>query len=50
MLGARLEDLITAEKLTFEQISINLSDTEKQRELLQQDEEEDFLDECNSIM
>ena len=45
-LGIRLEDMIKSEKSSFDHITSSLSDTEKQKQLLQQDEEEDFLDEC----
>lgn len=45
-MGSRLEDMITADKQTYEQTAASLSDPEKQRQLLQQDEEEDFLDEA----
>lgn len=37
--------MIAAEKLTFDQVNSTLLDGEKQKELLSQDEEEDFLDE-----
>lgn len=47
MLGARLEEILFAERLQYETMSAALSDPEKQRELLQQDEEEDFLDESS---
>ena len=46
MLGARLEELLFTERMNFESANSCLNDPEKQRELLQQDEEEDFLDEC----
>jgi hypothetical protein len=46
-LGARLEDMLAIEKLNYDQASI--LDPEKQKLLLQQDEEEDFLDECKLI-
>ena len=45
-LGIRLEDMIAKEKTTFDQVTLSLNDLEKQKQLLQQDEEEDFLDEC----
>lgn len=45
ILGVRLEEMVLAEKQTFEQVNLSLNDPEKQKELLQQDEEEDFLDE-----
>ncbi|XP_055525794.1 protein unc-80 homolog isoform X1 [Wyeomyia smithii] len=46
-LGFRLDDMLNNEKKTFDQISANLSDLDKQKQLLQQDEEEDFLDEMS---
>ncbi|XP_037920959.1 protein unc-80 homolog [Hermetia illucens] len=46
ILGARLEDIVNAEKNTFDQVNSSLTDPEKQRELLQTDEEEDFLDDA----
>lgn len=45
VIGARLDEMIAAEKLTYDQVNSTLSDGEKQKELLSQDEEEDFLDE-----
>ncbi|XP_067617924.1 protein unc-80 homolog isoform X6 [Eurosta solidaginis] len=47
MLGARLEEIIFTERLQFESVNATLTDPERQRELLQQDEEEDFLDEAS---
>ena len=47
MLGARLEEILFTERLQFETLNASLTDPEKQRELLQQDEEEDFLDESS---
>lgn len=44
-LGIRLEEMIKTEKMSFDQISSSLNDVEKQKQLLLQDEEEDFLDE-----
>lgn len=41
--------MIAAEKLTFDQVNGSLSDGEKQKELLSQDEEEDFLDEGKTV-
>lgn len=46
MLGHRLEDLVSLDKQNYDQIAATLIDPEKQRELLQQDEEEHFLDEA----
>ena len=45
-LGARLEEMIQTEKQSFETVNLIINDPEKQRRLLQQDEEEDFLDEA----
>lgn len=47
MLGARLEEMINEDKHLEPSISAMLNDETKQRELLLQDEEEDFLDEGN---
>lgn len=47
MLGARLEEILFTERLQYEAVNASLTDPEKQRELLQQDEEEDFLDEAS---
>lgn len=49
MIGARLDEMIASEKLTYDQVNNGLLDGEKQKELLSQDEEEDFLDEGKSI-
>ncbi|XP_059612441.1 protein unc-80 homolog isoform X4 [Phlebotomus argentipes] len=46
VLGARLEEMLKTEKLTFDQVTTSMCDSEKQRQLLLQDEEEDFLDEA----
>lgn len=48
-LGMRLEDMIAKEKQTFDQVTLSLNDLDKQKQLLQQDEEEDFLDECKNF-
>ncbi|KAH8363403.1 hypothetical protein KR084_009623 [Drosophila pseudotakahashii] len=47
MVGARLEEILFTESLQYEAVNASLTDPEKQRELLQQDEEEDFLDETS---
>ncbi|KAH8311397.1 hypothetical protein KR044_006087 [Drosophila immigrans] len=47
MVGARLEEILFTERLQYEALNASLTDPEKQRELLQQDEEEDFLDESS---
>lgn len=49
-IGVRLEDMVKSEKSTFDQVSSSLCDPEKQKQLLQQDEEEDFLDECKCFV
>lgn len=49
-IGIRLEDMIKNEKSTFEQISMSLNDPEKQKQLILQDEEEEFLDECKNFL
>lgn len=46
-LGFRLDDMLTNETKLHDQVNASLVDPEKQKQLLQQDEEEDFLDECN---
>lgn len=46
-IGHRLEDLINMEKISFEGINASLNDIEKQKQLVQQDEEEDFLDDTS---
>lgn len=45
-LGIRLEEMIKTEKASYDHISSTLNESEKQRQLVLQDEEEDFLDEC----
>lgn len=45
-IGIRLEEMIKNEKANYDQISSTLHDPEKQKQLILQDEEEDFLDEC----
>lgn len=47
ILGMRLEEMIASEKQNYERIDALLADPEKQHELIQQDEEEDFLDEAS---
>lgn len=44
-LGARLEEMINEDKLLEPSITSMVSDEAKQKELMLQDEEEDFLDE-----
>lgn len=45
--GLRLEEIIGSEKQSYAQIELSLADPDRQKELLLQDEEEDFLDEGN---
>jgi protein unc-80 len=45
-LGIRMEEMVKNEKASYDQVNASLNDPEKQKLLLQQDEEEDFLDEC----
>ncbi|XP_045467085.1 protein unc-80 homolog isoform X2 [Harmonia axyridis] len=47
MLGQRLESMIKEDKNNEMQISAMVADEQKQKELLTQDEEEDFLDEAS---
>lgn len=47
VIGMRLEEMILAEKRTYDKVDQSLSDHDKQCEALQQDEEEDFLDETS---
>lgn len=48
-LGIRLEEMIKTEKASYDHIATTLNDSEKQKQLVLQDEEEDFLDECKLI-
>lgn len=45
VIGMRLEEMLVREKQNHDKIDAILNDPEKQNELVQQDEEEDFLDE-----
>lgn len=45
-LGIRLEEMIKTEKISFDHIASSMNDIDKQKQLVLQDEEEDFLDEC----
>lgn len=45
VIGMRLEEMLAREKQNYDQLDVSLSDPDKQNELMQQDEEEDFLDE-----
>lgn len=47
VLGQRLEELINEDKNLEPQIAAMILDEQKQKELLMQDEEEDFLDEAS---
>lgn len=49
-LGIRLEEMVKCEKSSFDGISNTLNDVEKQKQLILQDEEEDFLDECELFL
>lgn len=44
-LGIRLEEMIKSEKASYDHIMTTMNDTDKQKQLVLQDEEEDFLDE-----
>lgn len=45
VIGMRLEEMLIKEKQNHDKIDAALNDPDKQSELVQQDEEEDFLDE-----
>lgn len=47
-IGNRLEEMLVEDKKHLETVVNLVSDSDGQRELFQQDEEEDFLDEGNS--
>ncbi|KAK9884494.1 hypothetical protein WA026_007335 [Henosepilachna vigintioctopunctata] len=47
MLGQRLEEMINEDRANETQIAAMVSDEQKQKELLTQDEEEDYLDEAS---
>lgn len=47
VIGMRLEEMLIKEKQCHDKIDATLTDADKQNELIQQDEEEDFLDEGN---
>lgn len=40
-----MDDMLSTDRKNYDQYTSNLSDPERQKQLLQQDEEEDFLDE-----
>ncbi|XP_071635615.1 protein unc-80 homolog isoform X3 [Temnothorax longispinosus] len=46
-IGARLEEFLTEDKQNMEQVTSIVSDESKQRELILEDEEEDFLDDAS---
>ncbi|XP_043793963.1 protein unc-80 homolog isoform X2 [Apis laboriosa] len=46
-IGARLEELLLEDKQNFDQVIAMVSDENKQRDLITEDEEEDFLDEAS---
>lgn len=48
-IGIRLEEMIKNEKSSYDHLASSLNDPEKQKQLIMQDEEEDFLDECKLI-
>ena len=48
MLGSRLEEIFAEEQLRGCQATTLITDESAQRQLLQEDEEEDFLDEGNN--
>lgn len=45
VIGMRLEEMLIREKQNYDKVDASLNDPDKQNELVQQDEEEDFLDE-----
>lgn len=45
VIGMRLEEMLAREKQNYDKLDASLNDPDKQNELMQQDEEEDFLDE-----
>lgn len=48
-IGARLEEFMIQDKQNFERVKGMVADESKHRDLLVEDEEEDFLDECELI-
>ncbi|XP_018375379.1 PREDICTED: protein unc-80 homolog isoform X1 [Trachymyrmex cornetzi] len=46
-IGARLEEFLAEDKQTMEQVTSIVSDETKQRDLIMEDEEEDFLDDAS---
>lgn len=47
VIGMRLEEMLANERQNFDRIDSTLGDPDRQNELIQQDEEEDFLDESS---
>lgn len=47
VIGMRLEEMLAREKQNYDKLDASLNDPDRQNELVQQDEEEDFLDEGN---
>lgn len=45
VIGMRLEEMLVREKQNYDKVDESLTDPDRQNELVQQDEEEDFLDE-----
>lgn len=48
-IGNRLEEMLVEDRKHIETVTNLVMDADGQRELLQQDEEEDFLDEGNQV-
>lgn len=48
-MGARLEEMMQEDKQHIPNIVAMLSDESKQKQLLLEDEEENFLDECKKV-
>lgn len=45
-IGARLEEFLVQDRHNFDRVKAMVEDENKHRDLLVEDEEEDFLDEC----
>lgn len=45
-IGIRLEEMIKNDKANYDLVTATINDPEKQKQLILQDEEEDFLDDC----
>lgn len=50
VIGMRLEEMLIREKQNYDKVDASLNDPDKQNELVQQDEEEDFLDEGKTML